>query len=561
LNINAVDQQVRVTTHDVSSRALTRERSRRQRSNRAALAIFCVVEVLAFALFVSVGRRSWFRWDDWDYLVGRNAGDISSLLKPHDDQLVMTVVITYRSLWNLFGLRFAPYLISAVSLHLTAAALLWQVIRRAGVRPWIATGAASLFAFLRSGDQITAQLMALNFSGWAIVLGLTYLLLVDHDGALDWRDALAFAAGFGAMASSGVGVTLVVAAGAAMCLRRGPRIAALHVSPLAALYVSWYIAFSTKGGAVASLGQTVKFAVRMPAELFVALGQSRVTALMLAGVLLAGGALAWRKLSIDERRVRISMPVGLLCSAAVFFIATAYGRADFPQYAGQSHYVEVGAVMVLPALAVASDALVQLHKSFAFVLGVLLLIAIPANVIRYRDSVADQEHEMIATRQLMLSLPRAPAAAHAPDALSPEPILASPVTIGWLRETHSAGRLPEPSLPLSNGLKGQLDLRLSIRQTNGLKELEPCRRMRDPVVFRLEKGQSFTIGRGYIWVALLRESGWTKKVKYGDPFEDRYFKRIGEAVTALRGPLTLRLSPVRRADNWICGRAPWGPTS
>jgi hypothetical protein len=54
-------------------------------------------------------------------------------------------------------------------------------------------------------------------------------------------------------------------------------------------------------------------------------------------------------------------------------------------------------------------------------------------------------------------------------------------------------------------------------------------------------------------ISLLRGDRWATGVNFGDPFADRYFVRLGVTLTAVRGPLMLRIGPVPKADNWVCG--------
>jgi hypothetical protein len=515
------------------------------------LVVFVLVEVVSFAILFHVGMRSWFRWDDWDFLATRSATDLHGLLVPHGDHWSTVPIFTYRTLWQVFGLRFAPYLFTAIALHLTSAALLRVVIRRAGVGPWIATAAASLFALFGAGYENTMQLMGLNFGGWPIVFGLTYLILVDHDGPFDWRDWVGLAAGLGALASSGLGVPMVAAVGAAAFLRRGLRVAMTHMLPLAAAYLAWYLAFAPEVSK-ASFSTTVDFVWRAARGVLLELGQSGIAAIALALVLAVGLALAWRSLPLEELRARASLPAGLLIGAFVFFVVTGHGRGDFPEVAQASHYMAAAAVMVLPALAVATQALSDRFSAVAVVAPLVFLVGIPGNLSALEDAVNTQEALMRRYEQVMLTAPRAPLAAAAPRSLKPEPILATPATVGWLRDALAAGRLPRAPQPHPPTLDGQIEVRLSLRQTNGIADWAPCRKLRGPTLRELAVGEHVSLGRGFVKVALLRDSGWTSGVTFGDPF-GRFYQRRGETLTAIRGPLRLRITPVRGADNWFCG--------
>ena len=64
----------------------------------------------------------------------------------------------------MFGLReYMPYLALVVVLHLSVAALMRATMRRLGVRAWIATAAASLFALFGSGHEDIAWAFQIGF--------------------------------------------------------------------------------------------------------------------------------------------------------------------------------------------------------------------------------------------------------------------------------------------------------------------------------------------------------------------------------------------------------------
>jgi hypothetical protein len=124
---------------------------RGDRSARHALLAFAGVEAAAFPLILVLGHYLWFHEDEWDFL-GRTAGDLGDLLRPHNEHWSTLPILVYRLLWWLVGLRsYVPYQAVLVLLHLTAAVLLRTVMRRAGVGPWISTAAASLFVLFGAG--------------------------------------------------------------------------------------------------------------------------------------------------------------------------------------------------------------------------------------------------------------------------------------------------------------------------------------------------------------------------------------------------------------------------
>src|SRR3954462_5852374 len=112
-------------------------------------------------------------------------------------------------------------------------------MRRAGVVPWIATAATTLFVFFGGGVADILWAFQIGFTG-SLVFGLTHLLLADHDGPVDRRDAIGLLAGLAGLLCSGVAVTMTMVVGLTMLMRRGWRIALLHTVPLGAVYSLWW---------------------------------------------------------------------------------------------------------------------------------------------------------------------------------------------------------------------------------------------------------------------------------------------------------------------------------
>ena len=88
-------------------------------------------------------------------------------------------------------------------------------------------------------------------------------------------------------------------------------------------------------------------------------------------------------------RGRAAAPVALLAGGIVFLVTSGLGRATSfgPDFARSSRYVYFVAALVLPALAVAAEAVGQRWRILAPVVVVLLLIGIPGNL----DVLADYQ--------------------------------------------------------------------------------------------------------------------------------------------------------------------------
>jgi len=177
---------------------------------RGALVAFAAIEAIALPLMLWWDRGTWFQLDDWDFLAARTGGNVGDLFRAHFEHWTTLPILAYRLMWWLFGLRtIAPYEALVILAHLTVAALLRTVMRRAGVGPWLSTVAATLFVFLGSGAENILVAFQITFVG-SLAFGLGHLLLADHDGPVDRRDWLGLLAGLAGLMCSGVGVTMVV---------------------------------------------------------------------------------------------------------------------------------------------------------------------------------------------------------------------------------------------------------------------------------------------------------------------------------------------------------------
>ena len=207
---------------------------------RPAFIAFIGAELVALVFYMSVSRPMWFYLDEWDFLANRTGGNLGDLFRAHNEHWVTLPILVYRGMWWAVGLRsYRPYQLIIVLMHLGAAYLVRVIMRRVGVRPWTATIVACVLVFFGAGYQNIILPFQMTLVG-SLVFGFVHLLLATHDGPLDRRDYWGLAAGLAALMCSGVGVSMVIAVGAAVLLARGWRLALLHTVPLAAAYAVWY---------------------------------------------------------------------------------------------------------------------------------------------------------------------------------------------------------------------------------------------------------------------------------------------------------------------------------
>jgi hypothetical protein len=474
----------------------------RPRVPRAYLAIFSVVEVAALGTWLHLGRFQWFYRDEWEFVAARKAGDLGDLFRPHNEHWTTAPILAYRLLYSVFGLRaYLPYRLLVLVLYLAAAALVFAVMLRAGVRPCIATAAASLYAFFGAGWQNIIQPFQVCFTA-ALVFGLVQLLLADHDGPLDRRDALGVGAGIVGLMCSGVGVSMLVIVGIAVCVRRGWRIAAVHAAPGAICFLVWYFSvgrtsYHARGVRGAALFRFVESGFR---GTFRDLGQVAFVGLLLFAVLIAGLFVATSARRRSGRLAELAAPIALLSGSVVFLAITAVGRVGFgPDFARSARYVSLVAAMTIPALAVAADALVSRWRRALPVAVAIFLIGVPGNISALASAQRRLKPTYTTTRRLMSSLPRVPMARRVPRSVRPDPVGAEPVTIGWLLDAVAQHRLPAPAR-ISPVELATDDFRLSFLQHAGVAPAVSCRTVRGPITLAVAPGDEIGLSASGIFV-------------------------------------------------------------
>jgi hypothetical protein len=502
---------------------------------RAAASTFVLVEIVGFVFYVVAAGRIWFYRDDWDFLAGRGLG-VDDLLRQHGGHLVALPLVVFRVMYHVLGMRsYLAYQLMPIALQLIAAALLRVVMRRAGVSPWVATAAASLFALFGAGGQDIIWAFQITFSG-PLVLGLGQLLLADHDGPLDRRDWIGLVLGFGALLCSGVAIAMIGVVGLATLLRRGWRMALFHTAPLAVVYVAWYLHYAGSAAHISNGTLLWDWLRTGAAAAFDALGQVPFVGWALGLMLVVGLVLAWRQYDDGTQRRRQGAAIAaMLVGAFGFLLISGINRAVFGTgFAASPRYLHIVAALLVPALAVAGDALIRRWRILAPIVFALFIVGIPGNLASTGDSFPP--HRFYASyEQTMRSLPRIPLASRVPADLRPELVNAPAITIGWLMQAARSGRLPAPRASTPRE-RATADLRLSLDQTDA-GHGNNCTPIDQPVVRRVAAGASFIV-RGSVSVQLVdRTRGVTSEpVAFGTTFftgnRDHTLRNVsGEPIT------------------------------
>lgn len=512
------------------------------RDRSAALAFGALVVASFFLIVFWFGRNRWFYGDEWTFLAGPQASTLGDWFAPHNDHWTTLPRLVYRVLWYAVGLRaYWPYLACLAALHLAVVTLLRVVMRRAGVGGWMATLVAGSFLLFGAGQENLQWAFQITFVG-ALVGGLAHLVLADHDGALDRRDVLGLVCGLLGLLCSGVAPAMVVIVGAAVLVRRGWRAAAVHTVPLALVYGSWLVLeqVRTTSGGTPTVGVVTGWVRASVVASFVGLGQNAVTAALLGVLLVVGLTLAWSPLGFAEFRRRAAAPVALMAGAMLFFVSVAVERwAIGEQVAESSRYVYTGAALVLPALAVAAQAVVSRWRLATPLVVLLILSGVPGNVADMNTSEATFD----TARAMTMAVPASPLARQVPRTVHPDPdmIGAQDVTVGWLLDARRAGKLTEPP-PMPKAVAAQVSIRLGLDQTAAEPPTE-CRTYVAPLDVEPGTGTRYGI---FTSVNIALTNGKTRTSR---PIA--YQPRAGTTLEVVLPDLHLRFEPVAPATTFL----------
>jgi hypothetical protein len=387
----------------------------------AATWAFRVSVVVAVAAWIVVGRWQWFIRDDWAFLITRDrirqqAGLESWLNIGQDGHWMAVPIIVWRGLQNAFGIdSYWPYLATMLVVNVAIVAATRQLCRRIGAREWTTTLLCAVLLVLGTGWENIVFAIQLTYN-LSLLAFLCHLLLVDHDGPPDRRDALGVVVGLIGVMSSGFGPFFIAGVGVFLALRQRWAAAAIAVLPCAAAWCWWFLVYGDDPASDSRPGSRV--GVSIPSLAGVAIVGTIATVIWVVSVR-RGGAIA----------------LSLAATTVIMFAGIGWQRIGFGlESAAASRYVFMGAVMIAPLLALAIDRLGQLSDSLAWAARLTVALSVMINLGllgSYARDWADRSDEQRTAFELLAGSPRT---ADADPTVRPVPF--SPdVTLGdipWL---------------------------------------------------------------------------------------------------------------------------------
>lgn len=472
-----------------------------RRSERIAFWMFVAYLVVALPLLLWMGSYRWFLGDEWSFLADRSVS--LDLFRPHNQQHWVTLpVLVYRGLYSIVGLRvYWPYQLVVIALHLTAAALLRVVMRRAGVGPWIATVVAGMFVLLGPAEDNILWAFQITFVG-SLVLGITQLILADHPGPIDRRDWIGLGVGLAALMVSGQSPSLIFAVGLACVLRRRWAAAVMHTVPLAVVFMAWAwledaTTFIRVDEEPFTFHEYVNWMINAASGLFLALGHYAPLAVLFAVLFVGGNLLAWRSEGSAAFFGRAAAPTALVAACIVSMSSAAPSRFFFgPEAARSGRYIGVMAALTLPALAVATDAVARRWPRVMPVLLALLLLSFPFNATGFRSDEILTARYFDGTRDYVSGLSVHPLVTRVPPWVRPNATLVGQpdMTTGWLLSARRENKLPPPG-QLSSIVEQRLPIQLGVAQPeDDAPEGLSCTVYDSPVAVDPELGDRFAFG-------------------------------------------------------------------
>ena len=415
------------------SAALPRRRSLPAGAGWIALGALALV---AFAGLLYLGRSTTFYFDEWDWVQGRREWDAAALLEPHNEHLSLVPVLVFKLLFSTVGTdSYVPYRVAGLLLHCGVTALLFAYARKR-VGELVALGAAAVVLFLGTGWPDMLWPFQIGFLS-SLAAGIGALLALDRE---DRRGNVLAAVLLGvALASSSLGLPLLVAFALEVLGRPDRRSRWWIVAAPAAVYALWYVAYGGEGTVTSdnvfgAPGYVADAAAGAAGALF-SLDMNWGRTLAVAGIvaLLASlhrrGTASWRRLA-------------LIAAPLAFWGLTAIARGQFGEPAAP-RYLYPGVVFLL-LIAVEAAAGIRLSRGALVVAALLVGFAVLGNAGKMREGAGFLRDESTALNGALAALPLV-AERVTPD-FQPDPGTAPQIRAGaYLDATRDLGsNAPSP---------------------------------------------------------------------------------------------------------------------
>lgn len=420
---------------------------------------------VAALILLRAMRGQWFHYDEWDFLV---SGHLWELLAPHNGHLSFLPALITAILYSIVGLHaYWPFLAVTVLLHLAIAHLLWRVMRRAGVQPYIAVTLSLLFAVLASGADNILWAFQTGFI-LPVFFGLiAYLVITSEKEFTTRRVVVVGVLLLAGLASASTAIPITVALGLLLLVRKGWRPTLIAAAIAGIPYLAWFALFNLKpsgasGFGASSISDFVAGVPQFMAHGFLGSLAKTLPVAELAPALLVVWAV-W--MIIDLARVRgreISGTYYLVVAALVFSLLTAVTRLQLGDAeAASGRYVYFYVAMLIPAFGLFLTFLVK-RSAVAITIVSVLVLAVSASsaVALLAQANAEATREQF-TRQAMSAVVELSASSDLDPDGKPIPVYAPQLRVADILQFSDSGALDGVEVSPSALLSTELALGLT----------------------------------------------------------------------------------------------------
>jgi hypothetical protein len=419
--------------------------------------------VVGFGALLVLGRDQWFTQDDWAIL--HPGMDTAHWLGGHQGHWNTAATALFQVLRATIGVHsYLPYLAFAFLAHLAVVHLLWRVMLRSGVRPWLATGLAAAVILLGSAAENLLWAFQFGFVG-AIAVGLVVVLLVDRRELGVGRTISVVVLSIASLTFSGTALPVIAAAFVLSCLRRGWWRSLLLFAPAGLVYLAWFLFYS--GGTPGSLaphGVAIVTAAPLFFASMFAAGYGQFVGVVVLGPLVAVALAVWLVKRFRHWGGTEAIAYALLLGSAVFAGLTAASRSGGElSAAGAQRYVYVIVALALPTMGLALGWVASRGRAAVVVVIVTIALVAAVNilllVIRAGEQAATEQRVQ---REVSAALSLADDD-NIPDGALPVVVEAPDLTMGDLRSGLEEGIFS----PVAFSQEDLVAVRESVTQTSG----------------------------------------------------------------------------------------------
>ncbi len=318
------------------------------------LKIMLALCAASFGLILYESRHLDFYYDEWSFVEAAPHWHLHDYFVPHNEHWSTGPMIVYKVMLATVGMHsYVPYMAALLLIHVSAAFLLFLIIRRR-CGDLLALCAGGILLFLGRAYENLVWAFQVSFDG-SVVFGLLALYLLTGRPSIDRRRAVAGSlALLIALMCSGMGLFFLVAVAVDFAIRRERRqqVWLLWVVAVpAAAYMAWYIAFGRQGTASDPSIFQLKTLLGLATFVPVGIGAAAAGVFGLFAwwaplgftLLLAAGVLLWFRTRKDTG-LAVAAAVAILAQYTLIgLVRERYGLVE----ATSPRYIYIGGVFVL----------------------------------------------------------------------------------------------------------------------------------------------------------------------------------------------------------------------